>query len=187
VLKPGDRVLTRFNFHIIEFFDPCFVKNKIGDEAYMEGYIPLYSEHCRCKHAECDSFAILRLSLYLKGSFKIKLPPPPDAFVVMRYIGNGVVEATEMGDYDYYDYYLAKIFGNIDVESVQGAVWYSVYNWNVAELSLCCDESNQITLALIRRGEKAKIKYYDKDDEKIYEMVISTEFPPTAEEYSVDD
>jgi len=196
ILKPGDKVVIEFDVEDIDFIDPCFVKKKVDEETYyVEGYVPFYSEHCRCKRAECDDFVILRLPLYIRGQVKAS-----SKFVVVRYMGNGVAEIVETNDYDYYfgvDFY-------DHLESVQGATWHAIYDWDsyriynlrdnrVLEYSTCCFDdyysSTYIVAMLIKRGETARVRYYGVDEkDKLYEDVISTTgFPPTIENYLVDN
>ncbi|MFZ8837623.1 MAG: hypothetical protein ACO2PM_01545 [Pyrobaculum sp.] len=158
VLKPGDKVATEFNVEDIDFIDPCFVKKKIDKETYyVEGYVPLYSEHCRYKH-ECGDFVIMRLPLYIRGQVKAS-----SKFVVVKYMGNGDAEIAEASDYDYY---LAVIFYDY-LEGVEGGTWHNVCEWNsyrihILELSTCCFDdyypSAYIVAMLIKRGESKVLR-----------------------------
>lgn len=136
VLKPGDRILLEVLTHI----DPCFVETKDG--VYVEGYIPYDSSHCR--HTEFDTFAVVRLPLYIRG----RLPASHTAFagdgtpvvfwpenlVLTEYKGNGVLEILQHADKSNYDYYLHMLMftahttdARFYVDRVEGAVWYSAH------------------------------------------------------------
>ena len=163
-LKPGDKVAIEFNVEDINFIDPCFVKKKIDEETYyVEGYVPFYSEHCRCKRAECDDFIIIRLPLYIRGQVKAS------SKLVVKYMGNGDAEIAETSDYDYY---LAVIFYDY-LEGVESGTWHNVYEWNsyrihnlssdkVLELSTCRFDdyypSAYIVAMLIKRGESKVLR-----------------------------
>jgi hypothetical protein len=200
VLKPGDKVLIAFD----PDEDPCFTK-QTGGVLYADGYIPLYSQRCRCRRSEFDVFAIIRLSLYIRGPLPTyyRYVPSSDnllnywyylrnkALVVAKYDGNRF----DIVDDNDYDYFLATLFYTdynytLDIESIEGAMWHGVYSWwgyyvynlndeRIAELGLCCDEKMYIAVALIRKGTEAKVVYYS--DGKKYETVISTtQFPPAV-------
>jgi hypothetical protein len=125
------------------------------------------------------------------------------SFVVAEYRGNGVLEISGGADYDYYFVTLWLWFNAYDdetgdlnyptykVEETEGVTWYSVYVRNgrsvtsedgneIADLGVCCEDdpwSMFIILALIRRGENAKILH--SVDGIRREITISAKFPPT--------
>jgi hypothetical protein len=217
VLKPGDRVAVDLN----EFANPCFAR-KEGNEVYVDGNIPLDGDSCDC--GEFYVYEIYELPLYIHGVLPKKpdAPPPPSnynemmaymhqynkLFVTAQYKGNGVLEIIGDGEKNEYDYYLATFFydpqtdAEFNLESVEGAVWYSAYDWSGSTmynlldggrlvLSGCCDEvSTLIVLALIKRGEKAKVRFsvnpLGQDEEERYEAIISATLPPEVEVIEVE-
>jgi hypothetical protein len=144
-LKPGDKLLIDLNV----FSDPCFVK-KVGDEIYVDGYIPLIDRYCRCEKSGHKDYVVIRLPLYIHGRLPKKpdAPPPPDDYnellqylyvytiwkhIIAEYKGDGRLEIVGHGKDDY-DYYLAQFIydahttiASFRIDGVEGAVWYSIY------------------------------------------------------------
>jgi hypothetical protein len=203
-LRPGDRVLIAFD----PDEDPCFATPQTNGVLYADGYIPLYSSHCRCRRSDFDYFAIIQLPLYVRGPLPTRRYVPPsssdpidllrrysyylkyETLVVLAKRDDNTFDVVD--DYEY-DYFLVALFYMdynyaVDIESVEGAVWYGVYSWwndyiyrgdeRIAELGPCCDMATRIVLALIRKGTEAKVYY--RDGNKRYKDVISTtQFPPS--------
>jgi len=217
VLKPGDKVAVELYMSA----DPCLI-HKRNNEVYVEGFIPVISERCKC--SDIYVYEIYSLPLHIRGILPRKrgAPPPPDDYNDLRqhvyvynnlrhvvynkfvvynrllatteYKGNGTLEIIPSADENDYDYYLS-IFtyvphtdSSFDVESVTGAVWYSVYDWSYSSmynlvdggrlvLSGCCDAfTTLIAPMLVRRGEEARIRFAVKPyglDEERYEAIIT--------------
>ncbi|MFZ8809622.1 MAG: hypothetical protein ACO2PN_16155 [Pyrobaculum sp.] len=158
-LNPGDKVLIALDTSA----DPCM---KI--DGYVKGYVPVYSEHCRCKRSEYDAYAIVQLPLYIRHSVlrerKYNIPPlsPEEklswfiyvkSLVVAEYKGDRVLEIVDTDDYDYY-LHVAMVGITYDDPvydvDVEGAVWHVVYyvaysdtiydqhKNRIAELDVCC-------------------------------------------------
>jgi hypothetical protein len=138
VLKPGDRVLIALDTSA----DPCII-----DNYYVEGYVPIYSKHCRCKRGEYDVYAIVQLPLYIRGALRERrynIPPLSDyevlswfiyrnRLVVAEYRGDGIVEIVDTDDYDYYLHlgilgttYDNSLYNFDDIE-IEGAAWHDFY------------------------------------------------------------
>jgi hypothetical protein len=122
--------------------------------------------------------------------------------VTAQYKGGGVLEIIGDGEENEYDYYLSifthtpNTYATFYLENVEGAVWHSAYEWSystlyklteggLSVLTGCCDKvSTFIVLALIRRGEEAKIRFSLAsvlNEEERYEATISATLPPKVE------
>jgi len=126
-------------------------------------------------------------------------------FVTAQYKGDGVLEIIGDGEKNEYDYYLSifkfkyvpDTYSTFGLEGVEGAIWYSAYEWShstlyklteggLSVLTGCCDKvPTLIVPMLIKRGEEAKIKFTVRSvlgEEERYEATISaTTLPPKVE------
>jgi hypothetical protein len=127
--------------------------------------------------------------------------------VTAQYKGDGVLEIVGDGERNEYDYYLSiftytpDTYATFYLEDVEGAVWHSAYEWSystlyklteggLSVLTGCCDKvSTFIVLALIRRGEEAKIRFSLEsvlNEEERHEVAILASLPPKVERKEVE-
>jgi len=141
VLKTGDRLLLALNVDA----DPCLTK-QVDGRTHLGGYIPIYSDVCRCRYSEYDDFMLIRTPLYIHGPlntvlemsshvFKSLYSSKEDEttfvhayynfyerlFVVAEYKGDGMLEVTDSTDYDYY---LATLW-----------LWFNAYDDETGDLN----------------------------------------------------